>query len=412
MSRNRLAAFFGALAVSLALWGGAASAQGSGLTALARVDPSSPGARDMGAQTELALTLSQAVPFRIFTLDAPMRLVVDFAEADWTGVDGAALDRSDRVEAIRVGGFRPGWSRMVVDLAEPVALSRALLDTSEQGNARLLLTLVPVDEAAFAAGAGAPEDALIAPEPRGDLPPPKRRQTGEGPLVVVLDPGHGGIDPGAVAGEVNEADLMLTFARELQEMLLRAGGFRVVLTREEDVFVSLEERLSIAHAAGADVFISLHADALAEGRASGATVYTLAERASDEASRKLAERHDRADLLAGLDLSEQDDMVVGVLMDLARTETAPRAERLADALVAELAPNVGMHKRPKMQAAFSVLKAPDIPSVLLEIGFLSSAKDRQKLVDPAWRARAAWAIRDALKAWAAEDAAEAQLLRQ
>ncbi len=203
------------------------------------------------------------------------------------------------------------------------------------------------------------------------------------------------------------------FARELRDGLRRAGGFEVVLTRDDDVFVPLEARQSIARTAGADVFISLHADALAEGRASGATIYTLSETASDIASEKLAERHDRADLLAGVDLSDQDDVVAGVLMDLARTETAPRSDRLADALVAGLDQSIGnLHKRPRLEASFSVLKAADIPAVLIELGFMSSERDLDNLRDADWRARAAAGVRDALRAWVVADAAEASLLRQ
>ncbi|MBV1903264.1 MAG: N-acetylmuramoyl-L-alanine amidase, partial [Marinosulfonomonas sp.] len=187
---------------------------------------------------------------------------------------------------------------------------------------------------------------------------------------------------------------------------------RVVLTRDGDVFVPLEMRVSIARQAGADVFISLHADALVAGRASGATIYTLSEQASDLASQKLAERHNRADLLAGIDLSSQDDVIVGVLMDMARTETAHRSDRLADALVDGLTQTVTTHKRPRLSAGFSVLKAPDIPSVLVELGFLSSPRDRKNLSDPKWRLRAATGIKNALINWAREDAAQALLLRK
>uniref|UniRef100_UPI0039B8BAF2 N-acetylmuramoyl-L-alanine amidase family protein n=1 Tax=Albidovulum sp. TaxID=1872424 RepID=UPI0039B8BAF2 len=234
----------------------------------------------------------------------------------------------------------------------------------------------------------------------------------EAPLVVVLDPGHGGIDPGAEAGPVHEAGVMLGFARELAEVLRRAG-MTVVMTREEDVFVPLETRVSVARATGADVFLSLHADALAEGEATGATVYLLADEASDAASARLAERHDRADLLAGIDLAGQDDLVAAVMMDMARTETRPRSERLAAALAAAIKGKGGrMHRHPVQQAAFSVLKSPDIPSVLLEVGFLSSEADRKRLSDPAWRARMQEAILAALAAWARADAAEAKLIRQ
>jgi N-acetylmuramoyl-L-alanine amidase len=159
-----------------------------------------------------------------------------------------------------------------------------------------------------------------------------------------------------------------------------------VMTREEDVFVPLETRSSIARAAGAHVFISLHADALEEGQAVGATIYTLSDDASDEAAQALAERHDRDDLLAGIDLSAQDDLVATVLMDMARTETAPRIDRLALALeLAIKAANLKMHRHPRQQAGFSVLKSPDIPSVLIELGFLSSDRDLARLRDPDWR---------------------------
>jgi len=186
----------------------------------------------------------------------------------------------------------------------------------------------------------------------------------------------------------------------------------VVLTREGDEFVPLEARVSIARRARADLFLSLHADALVDGRASGSTIYILSEAASDLASQKLAERHDRGDLLAGVDLSDQDDVIAGVLMALARTETAPRTDKLADALVAGLSQTIVMHKRPRLSAGFSVLKAPDIPSVLLELGFLSSKRDRDRLNDDKWRAQAAAGIRDGLLNWAISDAADALLVRK
>jgi N-acetylmuramoyl-L-alanine amidase len=199
----------------------------------------------------------------------------------------------------------------------------------------------------------------------------------------------------------------------LKEVLVRDGGFNVVLTRDDDVFVPLETRISIARESGAHVFVSLHADALAEGEAVGATLYTLSDDASDEAGRALAERHDRDDLLSGIDLTEQDDLVATVLMDMARTETAPRIDRLAlhlrDAIHGA---DLKMHRQPIQQAGFSVLKSPDIPSILIELGFLSSASDLERLIDPDWRAEMAVALRDGLRAWAAEDAALADLTRR
>lgn len=394
---------------------GGAIAHGAGpeLTALARLTEA-PVLQDTRRGAVLDLSLTQPVPWRVFTLDGPPRLVLDFSELDFTGADGAVMAAgSDRVVTVSHGLWRPGWTRMVLELAEPMKVAQAGMRTAGAGAATLSIDLTATSAEAFAASAGAPPSAVFADEAGREFAAPRTRQTGDRPLVVVLDPGHGGIDPGAEADGVVEADLVLTFALELRELLLRSGGFEVVLTREDDRFVPLETRVTIARHAGADVFLSLHADALAQGRATGATVYTLSDEASDIASQKLAERHDRGDLLAGVDLSQHDDEVALVLMDMARRETTPRALSLAAALVEGIYSATGSsYKTPQMQAGFSVLKAPDIPSALIELGFLSSKQDRERLMDPDWRARAAGGIRDALQYWAIQDAAEAVRLRQ
>lgn len=389
-------------------------AQGDGLSALARLGPDGVALRERwGGVAQLDIAITRPVPWRVFTLDAPRRLVVDFSELDWSGLDRDALSESGLVESVQAGLFRPGWTRLVLELSRPVAVASAGMQTGDQGAARVHLRLEDSDPARFAAAAGAPPSALFA-APAPEAPPiePHRRQRGDRPLVVVLDPGHGGIDPGAEREGVVEADVVLAFARELADLLVRAG-YKVVLTREDDRFVPLETRVTIARRARADVFLSIHADALAQGRASGAAVYTLSPEASDLASQKLAERHDRSDLLAGVDLSGQGDGVALVLMDMARTETTPRSEKLADALLEGIFAATGSsHKSGRLQAGFSVLKAPDIPSVLIELGFLSSERDRANLASPEWRRAAAEGVRDALGYWAIEDAAEAELLRQ
>lgn len=381
---------------------------------LARVDIAESRVDDTADGLRIELSLSQGVPYRVFTLDQPARLVLDFREVDWADVSPGMLDQSDRALNVRMGGFRPGWSRMVIDLAGPYLLRSSALEIDEiSSKARLEVDLSEGSIAEFAAAAGAP------PLPGWDVPEtvlkadPRPRQRGDAPLIVVLDPGHGGIDPGAEQGEAIEKDLMLRFARELQEALLRAGGFEVVLTRHDDSFVSLERRVAVAHQARADVFISLHADAVSEGRARGATVYTLSESASDAASAALAERHDRSDMMAGIDLSGSDDVVADVLMDLARMETQPRAQQLAQAIRLSVEESkLPLNSRPDRAAAFSVLKSPDIPSVLLELGFLSSEKDAKNLQNPEWRARMAKAVQNALAAWRIADAAAADLVRQ
>ena len=393
----------------LALAAGAATgAFAQGLTALARVDAAASSVRDEGAGLVVELALSQPVPWRAYTLERPRRLVIDFSEARF---DAPVPVASPRAGAVSAGPIQPGWSRMVLELGEALAIEEAGLDTSAaDGRARLTLRLAPVSAEDFAAASGAPPDlARTLPEPVVPALPPKP----EGRLRVVLDPGHGGIDPGAEYDGLTEADLMLTFARELRELLVREG-FDVAMTRDADVFVPLEARVSFAREAEADLFLSLHADSLPEeaGSAHGATVYVLSEEASDVASRRLAERHDGSDLVAGVDVTGQGDEIALVLMDMARVETEPRTRRLAELLIAEITAEAGrMNHRPLRSANFSVLRSPAVPSVLLELGFLSSPRDRAKIADPEWRAKAAAGIRDAVVLWAEADAARAPLLR-
>ena len=383
-------------------------AQAQELSALAKLVPAESHIEDASGGVSLHIALSQPVPWRVRVLANPPRLVMDFREVDWSGINTVDRD-TDRVKDLRAGVFRPGWSRLVLELDGPYLVQTAGMTTGH--DPAVNVQLVPASEADFAVKAALPEPEGWALPAAADLP--KVVAQGTGPLVVVLDPGHGGIDPGAERDGRDEADLMLTFARELKEVLLRDGRFVVVLTRDEDEFVPLETRISISRAVGAHVFLSLHADALAEGEAVGATIYTLSEEASDAAGATLAERHDRADLLAGVDLTEQDDLVATILMDMARTETAPRVGRLATALQTAIqAAGLKMHRKPQQRAGFSVLKSPDIPSALLELGFLSSERDLARLEDPAWRAKMAAAIRDGLSAWATEDAALLDLLRK
>lgn len=393
----------------IALWFSVLAASAQDLSALARLDPAESALVDQGGGVTIALALSQPVPWRVRVLAAPPRLVLDFREVDWAGI--ADLARSSRrIVDLRAGVFRPGWSRLVAELDGPYRVVSAGMATAD-GAARVSLRLEPAGAAEFAELAAQPEPEGWALPKAADLP--SALVQGSGPLLVMLDPGHGGIDPGAERDGLREADLTLGFAREMKEALLRDGDFRVLLTRDEDLFVPLETRISLARAAGAQVFVSLHADALAQGEAAGATIYTLSDAASDAAGAALAERHDRDDLLGGVDLSEQDDLVAQILMDMARNETAPRTERLALALEASIgAADLQMHRHPRQQAGFSVLKSPDIPSILLELGFMSSAGDMARLSDPDWRAGMIGALRDGMKAWAVEDAAMVELLRR
>lgn len=382
------------------------------MSALARVDADASVIEDgwLG-RTDIALHLSQGVPFRVFTLDAPARLVVDFREVDFDGLRAAEfLKDSKRISGVRFGAFQHGWSRLVADLAEPMLPREIGMPVDPNtGRATLEIALKTVNGEEFAAASGAPADpnwtpAFLKPKP---APP-----AGADRFTVVLDAGHGGVDPGAERDGVNEKQLMLSFARTLADVLRRAGA-EVVMTRDDDIFVALEMRVAIAHQVRGDLFISLHADILSQGGAKGATVYTLSDEASDAATEHLAARHNRSDIIAGADLTGSDDQVAQVLLDLARQETEPRSAALAKILAEGMAAAGGpMNRRSLRKAGFSVLKSADIPSVLIEIGFLSSDRDLANLSDPVWRQGMAQGISQAVLAWRDADAARAGLVRQ
>ncbi|ABD55453.1 N-acetylmuramoyl-L-alanine amidase [Jannaschia sp. CCS1] len=400
---------FRAVLIIALLWFGAPS-MAQTLSAAARVLPEGSVLEGNRSATELRLTLSQAVPFRVFTLTDPMRVVLDFRTVDFSALPAAFGNAPDVVGVQMGGASTPGWSRMILTLGAPLSLDVAAMETDTiTGEAVVSLTLSPIDADMFAQAAGAPPglDAMLLPTVTQALP------TEDDTFVVMLDPGHGGIDPGALREGFSEAELILTFARELREVMRRTGQIEVQMTRDADIFVPLPTRVTLARAVGADLFISLHADAIAEGRAQGATVYTLSDEATDAATAALAEQHDRADLLQGIDLSGSDDEVVGVLLDLARIETAPRSRAFADTLVQAIdMAGLDLHARPRGEGAFSVLKAADFPAVLLEIGFLSEGGDLENIQNPEWRAQMQAAITDAVLSWSQDDAAAAALRRQ
>lgn len=382
-------------------------------SALARLDALQSGAQDRFRTVEVALFLSQPVSYRVFTLDAPRRLVMDFREVDFRGVDIAAFTDSDWISDARFGALRAGWSRMILELAEPVYVDEAGMTVNEvDGTAHIEVVLRPSNVDDFAVAAGAPNDPdwvfMSAAEPA-----PPTEQNDAGPLVIVIDPGHGGIDPGAGAGGVQEADIMLALALELADALGRIEGVQPAVTRADDTFVSLQERLTLARGSGADLFISIHADALDGEQATGASVYTLTKAAAEDASLRMAERHESGDLLAGIDLSGQGDRVAMVLQDLVRVETAASGERFADHLVQAMEDTGAvLNSRPRRQAALAVLNAADFPSVLLEVGFLSNEADRARLTTPQGRAPIVAAVTLAVARWAIEEASLAPLVRQ
>lgn len=387
------------------------------LQALARLETSlSRVSSRASGDIDITLKLTQAVPYRVFILTEPNRLVMDFREVDFSGVKAKKLIATKMVTDMRVGIFQPGWSRMVLELLKPMQVFQASMKTdATNGDALIRIRLTPGnDSGAVKKGTAAGNQSAIwsVPSQPSDFKP-KTRPNGDRKFVIALDPGHGGIDPGAHYQSYFEADLMLKLARELKEALILSGRFEAFLTRKEDKFMSLQSRITTARNNGADVFISLHADALSEGTATGTTVYTLSDKASDNAAQELVASHNRADLLAGVDLSTQDDVVASVLMDMARLETMPRSEKLADAVVKGIAEAIGkIRARPRLSAGFSVLKAPDMPSILIEFGFMSNPKDLSNLANPNWRQKAIRGLVNALDLWSFEDSAQARLLRQ
>jgi N-acetylmuramoyl-L-alanine amidase len=281
----------------------------------------------------------------------------------------------------------------VVDVKRPVAIDKAfVLDAVEGQPARLVLDLTPSDRKTFlqsrAAREGDPTGAIAstAPPKTNDLP------------VVVIDPGHGGVDPGASGPQgASEKEIVFEFAKRLKEKIEAGGERRVVLTRDDDTFVSLPGRVKIARDNAAALMISIHADTLQDPfGVRGATVYTLSGKASDKEAAKLADKENRADLIAGLDLSDEPEEVAGILFELARRETSAFTAQFAKGLVRELKKAAKLNKNPLRSAGFRVLKAPDVPSVLLELGYLSSKEDAKLMMSEAWREQATQAVAEAV----------------
>jgi N-acetylmuramoyl-L-alanine amidase len=347
-----------------------------------------------GKQTRFVVDLSRKIDIRAFALADPYRVVVDMPQVSFqfpphTGENGRGLVKAYRFGLVMVGG-----SRIVLDTTGPVRIEKAfVLDAGDGTPARLVVDLSAVDRATFLRAA-----AIDNRLPREAAPKPVLRdsQPGDPRPIVVVDPGHGGIDHGTTAGGtgVLEKTLVLEFSLMLRDKLEKTGKYRVAMTRTDDTFVPLNERVAFARARQAQLFISIHCDALArgDGTAEGASVYTLSERASDDEAARLADKENRADVIAGVDLSREPDDVADILIDLAQRETKTFSGQFARQLVTELKPAARLHKNPLKSAGFRVLKAPDVPSVLVELGYVSNRQDLKQLVSDTWRSRAADAI--------------------
>ncbi len=388
--------------------------------------------------TRIVFEFTEAMDAQVFALAAPYRVVLDFPEVGWRLPPRALPSANGVYEKLRYGLYKPGNSRVVIDLSQPALIQKAfMLSPIGSHGYRLALELSATSRAKFLATkktgpimvsstplAGEPLQSLSAPNKRiRKLPPPIRavkranvkkavpKQHARFPLAprkpdlrpkrvrytVVIDPGHGGVDPGTIGTTgTYEKHIALSMSRAIREALRDFAIYRVKLTRDRDIFIPLRERIEIAREAGADLFVSVHADSIKKPNIRGASVYTLSERASDKEAAALAEKENKADLIAGIDLSENSQEVANILIDLAQRDAMNQSARFASILVGELKQRIKLLRNTHRFAGFAVLKAPDVPSVLLEVGFLSNARDERALKTPAYRKKIALGVAKAV----------------
>jgi N-acetylmuramoyl-L-alanine amidase len=353
---------------------------------------------------EINLQLSQGVPYKIWMEGDPLSLIIDFNVLNFNGIDLEKINQSKNIKSIEIKELDTEWSRLSFHLADYWAIENTEMSISPQDNsASLSIFLKSISEGIFS----------LTDKPNKDFSSNKISAIENNDFVVVLDPGHGGRDPGAEAGGYRESSLMLELAEAVKESLIRNTDFKVVLTRTEDKFLSLEDRITIASQSDANLFISLHADAVIEGEASGTTVYLLSDKATDKMSAQLASRHDRSEILRGVDLSGLDSQVASVLLDMARQETKPRSEAVASFILKVFKEKITeLSSQPLRYAAFSVLKSPDIPSILIEAGFMSTSSDLQNLTTKKWRREFADSLTEAISRWHVRDKENKVLLRE
>lgn len=353
-------------------------------------------------RTRFIADLSKKVDVHVFALGNPYRVIVDAPDVKFQMPDGIGKQKRGLVTAYRYGLFAPGKARIVIDVAGPFLIDKAfVLEPRDDQPARLVVDLVPTDEKTFLAKQK--EARPQAEKETPVIPPQAPSRPPDAKPVVVLDAGHGGLDPGTKSAlGITEKEVVLTFARVLKAKLEAAGRYEVYLTREDDTFLALRERVEFAQKKGAGLFLSIHADYFPQeiDKTTGATVYTLSERASDEEARALAAKENFSDALAGIELpSDSDEVLANILIDLAQRETQNRSVVFARSIVGELASRGALHTRKIRSAGFRVLKAPDVPSVLLELGFLSNPDDEKLLTSEAWRNRTAEAVAKSIDAY-------------
>lgn len=369
-------------------------------------------------RTSFRLDLSAGVPAEIYTLANPYRVIVDLPDVAFSLPDGTGQAGHGLVRAFRYGQFAERKARVVLDTTGPVRIERAAMTAASEGRGIVFtFDMVTTDPASFGVGTGASkaaEDADGTPPPRRGTGAAEPRRPATGKPVVMIDPGHGGIDGGAISlSNLLEKDVVLAVGKELERQLAASGRYEVRMTRSTDVFVSLDQRLRLSAAEHVDLFISLHADSLTSGSGAqtvrGATIYTLSERASDERARLMAEKENASDLVAGINVagSDDDDEVRSILFDLMTRETANFSADFSNVLVRKLRSAKALARAPQRSAAFKVLKQSHAPSVLIELGYLSNSDDEKLLGSPSWRKKMAASITAAVDAYFAKRTAGA-----
>lgn len=372
-------------------------------------------------KARFVLTLSAPVEARAFLLERPDRVIVDLPQVTFNlpaGEAGGAQAQhaAGLVSSYRYGLFAQGRSRIVIDLREPALATKVISETATRG-ATLTIELTRTDRAAYGRAAMQPmveaaaalsqsENARAAAARASAAAADASDRRDPRPLIM-LDPGHGGVDPGAIRRGVQEKDLVFAFAQLFRDRIEATGRYRVQLTRNDDSFISLAGRVRIAREAAADLFISIHADSLGRnGNVRGATVYTSSTTPTDSESAQLAAKENLADQIAGVEVVEETDDVVGILADLTRRETRTLSSAFADGTIEALRKQVHLTRNPHRSAGFRVLRAPDVPSVLLELGYLSSDEDVALLTSEDWQNRTVSALIAALDRFFARHIAE------
>ena len=361
--------------------------------------------------TRVVVEFTEAVDYKLFTLSSPYRAIIDLPETKWDIPD--TIQDKGLVSGVRFGSFKPGQGRIVVDLRGPVNVHKHFLlpPTVAIKNHRLVIDFEPATIATFrqmkpavsqtqTASIPAPDfQPTPTPQPQfsaptGEFTPkPRPRKTRK---IIVIDPGHGGVDPGALGTRSREKDIVLAFSKELVKQLKATRRYDVYLTRSSDIYIPLRQRVQIARNRNADLFISIHADAIKKKNIRGLSVYTLSEKASDREAAALAKKENQSDIIAGVDFGDQLPEVTNILIDLAQRDTKNASVKFAESLISSARGKTLLLDRTHRFAGFRVLKAPDVPSVLVELGFITNRTDEKQLSSSKWRRRVATGMVEAI----------------